>query len=395
MNYKFWLGMRSQLLFQLVRPNYLKLLFFLSIQGNAQYAHAHQKNLLSRYIDKIVNDTSQIAEPQFIFYPTVGYSPETNLELGLSGLYVYYAKGDTTNRLSELNGFAFYTLQSQYGFLADHTIFSHQNKWILPGRIRYQSFPILYHGIGPYSPEDYVAEVNSRQLQIRERTLRQLIPNLYFGLEVDFQKLSSVKFESVSDQPILLPAGSHGSQNLALGIGVLYDTRHNVLNVRDGQFSELALLKYDSRWGSDHNFTTIISDSRVYRSLNKRDVLAAQVYGQFTSGDTPFNMLALLGGENIMRGYYLGRYRDKNQVAAQVEYRMLPLPFSKRWGATLFTSTGTVFNSFKSFSYKDFVISGGGGIRFLLFPKKDIFTRLDVAFTKEKPGFYIFIGEAF
>jgi hypothetical protein len=30
-----------------------------------------------------------------------------------------------------------------------------------------------------------------------------------------------------------------------------------------------------------------------------------------------------------------------------------------------------------------------------VFPKKDIYSRLDLAFTKEGRGIYIFIGEAF
>jgi len=30
-----------------------------------------------------------------------------------------------------------------------------------------------------------------------------------------------------------------------------------------------------------------------------------------------------------MRGYYLGRYRDKNLLAGQIEYRILPFGFSK------------------------------------------------------------------
>ncbi|WP_051359973.1 BamA/TamA family outer membrane protein [Adhaeribacter aquaticus] len=386
---------RKYLVNQLVKiiPRVLFLLLVLQISFSE--AQGQSPNFISRYIKKIVNDTTHTARPQFLFYPTLGYSPETSLEMGISGLYVYYANGDTTNRLSEMNGFGFYTLQEQYGLIADHNLYSNHNKWAFPGRIRYQSFPVLYHGIGPESPPEQLAEVNSRQLQIRERALRQTIKNLYFGLEVDYQRLSSVNFDFNSDEPFALPLGGNGSKNLAFGLGILYDTRHNVLNVRNGQFSELAFLKYNTRWGGDYNFSTIISDNRFYRSLNKKHVLAAQVLGQFTTGNTPFNMLALMGGENMMRGYYAGRYRDKNQVAAQAEYRLLPLPFSKRWGATFFVSTGTVFNTFTSFNYKDFVVAGGGGIRYLLFPKKDIFTRLDVAFTKEKPGFYIFIGEAF
>ncbi|HTF82211.1 MAG TPA: hypothetical protein VL947_10810, partial [Cytophagales bacterium] len=136
---------------------------------------------------------------------------------------------------------------------------------------------------------------------------------------------------------------------------------------------------------------------RMYRPINKRDVLAAQVLGQFNFGSTPFNQLALLGGESIMRGYYLGRYRDRNQVAAQLEYRFLPIPFNftKRWGAAVFGGTGAVFGNIDTFSFNNFVWAGGAGIRFLLFPRKDIYTRFDVAATSEGPGFYIFIGESF
>jgi outer membrane translocation and assembly module TamA len=169
------------------------------------------------------------------------------------------------------------------------------------------------------------------------------------------------------------------------------------LNVREGFFSELAFLRYNGAWGSDYTFTSILSDTRIFKRMNKRDVLAAQVLGQFNTGRIPFNQLALMGGETIMRGYYTGRFRDNNQIASQVEYRFLPLPFgfTKRWGATVFAGTGTVFNNFRTLSVQDWVWSAGGGVRFLLFPKKDIFTRLDVAFTKEGPGLYIFIGEAF
>jgi outer membrane translocation and assembly module TamA len=191
--------------------------------------------------------------------------------------------------------------------------------------------------------------------------------------------------------------GSEGSSNLGFGGGILYDNRHNVLNVREGGYAELAILHYNNAWGSTFSFTSVISDNRLYKSINKRDVLAAQVLGQLTYGQPPFNQLSLLGGESLMRGYYTGRFRDRNQLAAQVEYRMLPLPFTftKRWGAAIFGSTGTVFSSFNNFNTKHFVWAGGAGIRFLVFPKKDIYSRLDFAFTREGSGIYIFVGEAF
>lgn len=182
-----------------------------------------------------------------------------------------------------------------------------------------------------------------------------------------------------------------------MGMGLVFDNRDNVLNVRKGAYSELAFLHANQALGSDFSFTTLMLDNRWYKPLGRNNVLAAQALGVVTSGNVPFNQLAFLGGETIMRGYYYGRYRDKNSLAAQVEYRMLPLPFrfTKRLGLATFISTGTVYNRLDNLYLKNFLVAGGAGIRYLLFPKKDVFVRADAAFTNEGPGFYIYIGEAF
>ena len=360
-------------------------------------AQKHNPNFLKRYINHIVNDTTDISKPQFLIYPTVAYAPETSWEFGLSSVFVFYANRDTTNRLSEVSAFTFLTLEQQYGFWVDHALYSQDNKWFSLGRLRFQSFPILYHGIGSDTPEEHVAQVNANLLQIRERVLRKVHGSIFAGLEVDYQRLSSVEFIPRENEVIEYPLGSEGSSNLGFGAGLLFDNRHNILNVRRGFFSELAFLNYHHAWGSDHSFTSVISDTRLYRPVNKRDVLAMQLLGQFNVGGAPFNQLAMLGGESIMRGYYLGRYRDNNQLAFQTEYRFLPLPlgFTKRWGAAVFAGAGSVFNKLDELKGRNIVWSGGAGVRFLLFPKKDIYTRLDLAFTREGTGIYIFIGEAF
>ncbi|MBK6266126.1 BamA/TamA family outer membrane protein [Marivirga sp. S37H4] len=355
------------------------------------------QNFITKYWNSLVNDTSDVANSQLLIYPVIAYAPETSWEFGLSSLYVYYAKHDTANRLSEINGFTFFTLENQYGLYLDHAIYSNKDNWFFLGSLRFQSFPLFYHGIGIDTPEDYIARVDANQIIIKERVLRKVFHNLFLGLEIDYQRLSSVEFVSSYTTEFDLPRGSEGTTNLGFGLGIVQDNRHNVLNVRKGFFSELAFLHYNTSWGSSYDFTALITDTRIYRPVQKNNVLAAQFLGQFNFGDVPFNQLALMGGENMMRGYYRGRYRDNHQLATQVEYRFLPLPlgFTKRLGATVFAGAGSVFDDLQSFNVSDIVVSGGAGIRFLLFPKKDIYTRLDLAFTKEGTGFYIFIGEAF
>lgn len=124
---------------------------------------ANSQNFLKRYINSLVNDTADVSKPQFITYPILGYAPETSLEIGLSSLLIYYAKRDTTNRLSEVNAFTFFTLENQYGFWFDHALYSHKDKWFFLGRVRLQSFPLLYYGIGLDTPKEHIARVISER----------------------------------------------------------------------------------------------------------------------------------------------------------------------------------------------------------------------------------------
>ncbi len=351
-----------------------------------------------RYLGGFAVDTTDAAKPQFLVYPTIGFSPETNLEVGFSGLYLYYRHQDTTNRLSEFSGRIFYTLERQYGAFLEHALYSDNNEWFYLGDLRYQSFPMLFYGVGIDARLADEQMVDISQFIIKERVLKKISKNFFAGVEMEFSRTTGVSFsnpELVEQDPGII--GENGANNFGLGLGLVLDTRHNVLNVRNGHFSELAFLHSSRHWGSDYNFSYLISDTRYFKAFRKHQVLALQLLGQFNIGDVPFNQLPQLGGPKILRGYYMGRYRDKNLLAAQMEYRFLPIPlnFTKRLGAVVFASAGTVYNESAQVSFNNLKGAVGTGLRFLLFPKKDIFVRLDYAITGEGDAFYIFIGEAF
>jgi outer membrane translocation and assembly module TamA len=179
-------------------------------------------------------------------------------------------------------------------------------------------------------------------------------------------------------------------------MGLVYDNRKNVMNVREGLFAELAFLSYSPSLGSTNSFRSTQFDLRYFRKgINPGDVLALQGSALLNKGDAPFNQMAMMGGESMMRGYYLGRFRDKNMLATQAEYRFLPFVFSKRWGAAAFVSGATVAPTAKNLLSSQFKMAGGIGARYLIFKSKDIFVRFDVAFTREGNGYYFYIGEAF
>ena len=159
--------------------------------------------------------------------------------------------------------------------------------------------------------------------------------------------------------------------------------------------------------GSDFDFNRLDLDFRYYQSVVQgRHILAYQLVSEHIWGDPSFETMALLGGDEIMRGHFEGRFRDKSLWAMQVEYR-LPLvrshwidnreklPFKERFGLVGFLGIGAVAPSTSDFRIDNTKKSIGLGIRFLALPKERINIRVDFGFGTATPGIYFNIREAF
>jgi hypothetical protein len=103
--------------------------------------------------------------------------------------------------------------------------------------------------------------------------------------------------------------------------------------------------------------------------------------------------MGLLGGDAIMRGYYLGRYRDRNLVCCQVEYRVVPVVW--RLGVVGFLGFGDVADRIKNLRFGDFKYSYGFGLRYIFNREQKFNMRLDFGFGKGTSGIYITGSEAF
>ena len=68
--------------------------------------------------------------------------------------------------------------------------------------------------------------------------------------------------------------------------------------------------------------TTFTADA--YRRVWKGGILAADLYAVFNSEGTPWPMLARLGGNQRMRGYYQGRYTDNDMITLGRRGQRLP-----------------------------------------------------------------------
>lgn len=345
---------------------------------------------------KAVERDSTIYPAKAIFTPVISYAPETNLSIGvgIKGLFKMKGSGDET-RTSNLPLTAQYTIENRYLFFSGFEIFSPQERYMLTGNVRIQSFPSLFYGIGTNTPKSNEEEFSFSQLLIEPLFLKQVfIKHLFLGGGFRYNKISKVEAEptgllETTDQP-----GALGSTSSGLELAVIYDSRDNLLNASRGSFISLTHGFYGSWLGSSHDFQLTKLDARHFIQPlgSPSSILGFQFFARFNQGDTPLQEMGQLGGHEIMRGYFVGRYTDRHLIASQVEWRQ---KLSHLWGVVGFIGVGNVTPSIDEFDWGTLRTSYGVGLRFLVDEEENLNLRLDFGVGNEKINYYFKIAESF
>ncbi|WP_299767269.1 BamA/TamA family outer membrane protein [uncultured Dokdonia sp.] len=336
---------------------------------------------------------------KFIAAPVMTYSPETNLAIGTGAKYLFKFNGSgEETRASNIPMSIRYTLNNQFIFYSGFEVFTNQEKWVIEGNLLFQNYPRLFYGIGRDSPKENELEYNYYQFLFEPIFLKQMFTRyLFIGAGIRYNTISNVAFEeeeAIAVGPDAI-SGFNGSTSSGVEAAVLYDSRNNILNAENGWYIEATYGVYGKALGGTHSFELTRFDVRHFLGLseNGQDILGFQLLGSFSSGDVPFNELALLGGNEIMRGYREGRYVDRHLVAGQMEYRK---SFGdSRWGAVAFVGAGDVANRVPDFKLSNFRPNYGAGVRFKLDKTENLNLRFDYGFGQNSNYFYFTIAEAF
>ncbi len=83
-------------------------------------------------------------------------------------------------------------------------------------------------------------------------------------------------------------------------------------------------------------------------------------HSRLNGGDVPWPMLSAVGGDSRMRGYYEGRYRDKNIIEAQLELRQ---HIWHRNGAVCWIGAANVFLRWSALRGRKTLYNAGIGYR--------------------------------
>ena len=348
---------------------------------------------LSSSIDTSVQKPKKVKWNTLAALPIIYFLPETNWGFGAAGIYAFrFKKFGYDQRPSSVRFVTSYTLNGQLVTLFRYNLFLKDGSYNLRGELGYYRFSYEFWGVGNNAVDSNEETFKVNYPRFKVELFKRFNSNWYAGLTYGFDGYDIVE---VLEGGILDRGevrGSTGGTVSNLGFGIIYDNRDNVFACHKGHYIELAALHNSPSFGSDFSFSRLTLDARTFITSPKERTLALNAYAQFHSGEPPFNELAFLGGSRRGRGYYPGRFRDKNLLLVQAEYRF---PLFWYLGMTTFGSYGGVAPQISDFSLSDFRYNLGLGLRFAVNSNDRINIRIDYAIGKETSGFYFTVGEAF
>ena len=233
-----------------------------------------------------------------------------------------------------------------------------------------------------------------------EQKATAFVPELLFELRKQLflgVRYRGIKVETSLDTkdvpPALAPILDLTGTIASSGVGpvVVLDTRDNDMNPASGWLAEFRGNFAEHSFGSDSTYRSFTLSANHYRRLGP-GVLALRGYACGASEGTPLFDFCLYGSGNDLRGYEIGRYRDRSMFAVQGEYR---LPLGGRFGAVAFAGTGKIAPTFGEMGNQPKLPSVGAGLRWLASAKARVNLSFDIARGRDDTSAYVYVKEAF
>ena len=353
---------------------------------------APRRSVLRKVVDYFFNADRHAGKKfDFGILPGPHYSSTVGLGLGVvaTGLYSL----DRSDSLLPKSNVTLYGDITTKGFMMagikGNNIFK-RDRYRLDYRLYMYTFPTTFWGIGFDNGKLDANETSYRRIKFdaMARFMLKVAPNTYLGPVVSYQ---FVQAREIEDKGLPLFRGEDKNLHAqTAGISFTYDSRDFMLNAYKGWFVQLDQTFTPRFFGNDYCFSTTDLTVCNYHKVWKGGVIAGEWHSRFNYGNPAWCMMSEAGSTSRMRGYYEGRYRDKNIVELQVELRQ---HVWKRNGIALWAGAGQVFPEVEALRWKHTLPNYGIGYRWEF--KKRINVRLDYGFTRDGGSFLFNINEAF
>ncbi len=348
--------------------------------------------VLTRVLNYFRN-SNKATDKKFDFgvLPGPHYSSTVGFGLGVvaSGTYSL----DRADTLLPRSNVSLYGDITTKGFLMvglrGSNIFPH-DRFRLDYRLYVYTFPTLFYGIGYENGNNDANKSDYRRLKFdwMGRFLIRVAKNTYVGPTLNFQFIRATEMAPRGEE--LLGGQRQTVHALTPGVSFTYDSRDFMLNAKRGWFVQLDQTFTPKELGNTYGFSTTDFTTSTYFPSWKGCTVAIELHSRLNYGDVPWCMMAEMGSGNRMRGYYEGRYRDRNIIEGQLEFRQ---HIKGRHGAVAWVGAAEVFPRAKDLRWSRVLPNFGIGYRWAF--KPGINVRLDYGFTRNGGGLMFNINEAF
>lgn len=335
--------------------------------------------------------------------PAAGYTLQTGFAGVLSANAIFRTGRDSADNISAILTNITYSEYKQVILPLQGYIWTKDNKYNIIVDWRFMKYPQYTYGLGGYTNVTDGYRIDYSNIHLYQTLMRYVAPYIYAGLGYNFDYYWNVKELS---PPVgkVTDFQSYGLSDKVVASGItlngLYDSRKNPINATQGSFARVTYRPNFTWMGSDANWQSLIFDLRHYFKFPYRshNVLAIWSYDWFTTGGTPpYLMLPGTGWDpysNTGRGYIQGRYRGRNMLYLESEYRFR-ITRNGLLGGVVYANGESVSEPITN-RFETVAPGWGGGLRIRLnkFSNTNIAIDYSLGLNGSR-GFFVNLGEVF
>jgi outer membrane protein assembly factor BamA len=347
--------------------------------------------------------TKKSGRLHFSFAPGLGYSLSSGFGAIIAGNTGFFASEDPTAKISNIYADVVYTQKSQLILHAQGNMWTKNNDYNIVNDWRYLKYPQATYGLGGNSQLANSVDQDYSYVRLYQSILRNLGHDLFAGIGYSLDYHWNVT-ETKETNGTISDSQLYGLQGHSTSSGInfnfLYDSRMNSINPSGGSYVNILYRPNLTALGSDSNWQMLRIDLRKYVAFPRysENVLAFWSFNWLTpKGNPPYLDLPSTGWDpynNSGRGYIQGRFRGKNMLYLETEYRF-KITSNGLFGGVVFVNAQS-FSSWPGNKFQNVAPAAGFGLRSKFNKHSKTNVAIDYGFGKGgSQGFFLNLGEVF
>ena len=341
-------------------------------------------------------------------YPSVIPGPSYNMQTGFQAVLnlnvAFYTCNDPNQNLSTIFSSTTYTQKKQLVIPLQASIWTKNNKYNIVVDWHYSIFPQLTYGLGGYTTLNNGYTISFHNLRLVHTFYKAIAKDMLLGIGYNydyFWKFSEMDPPANTTTDLQKYGIKPHERASGIALNFEYDTRRNSINPIPGsKYINILYKPHFTYLYSDNNWQSVSLDVRDYVRFpaSSNNILALWNYDMITMGNNPpYLLLPGTGGDsynNTGRGYVPGRFRGRDMLYVETEYRF-SLACNGLFGGVVFANAQSLLEE-TSHHFDKIRPACGIGLRSRLnkFSKTNIAIDYAVG-TGGSRGFYFNIGEVF